>query len=613
MKKEQVKRTYIGGQAVMEGVMLKGKKAYATAVRDPNGKIQIESKRLKPPAKGSSFLKLPIVRGVVNFIQSLVLGNKVLMRSADVAFEEDEEVKAEKWLAEKHKMDFNGLLNAISTIFAVFLALAIFIWLPQKLTSVISDKLGWGISPTGVHLFWFNLMEGGIRLVIFLTYVTLITLSKTLKRVYMYHGAEHKTITCFERGMDLTVENVKKCRRVHDRCGTTFLFIVMIVSILVFSVANYGVAEWIYVDGNPLANSAIRIALKLLMLPIVAGVSYEILRLLSRSDAKILFLLKWPGLLLQRITTQEPTDDMIECAIAAFSTVTAMDEDESIPEKIFPIGGKMTDLMKGVKTIFSQSGIDEEEAEWIFALKLGLSKSAVAAGEEYIMKRAQAQEIMDLVEERLTGRPLWYVYGDTDFCGYTIKVDERVLIPRRETEELVMHVVASATEDCEILDLCTGSGAIAIAVAKELERKKITATVTASDISADALALAQENAALNEANVQFVKSDLFDRLRGRYNIIVSNPPYIPTAEIETLQTEVKDHEPRLALDGGEDGLDYYRRIAQDAPKCLAHGGMVMLEVGDGQADDVARLFKNAEYTMIVKDLANKDRFVKAIY
>lgn len=614
MKKEQIKRTYIGGQAVMEGVMLKGKTAYATAVRDPEGKIQVESKRIKSSNKCSKFLRLPIVRGVVNFIQSLVLGNKVLMRSADVAFEEEEsQMKAEKWLAEKHKVDFNGLLNVFSTIFAVVLALLIFIWLPQKLTALISGWIGWGASPKGTNLLWFNLIEGGIRLLVFLIYVVLITVSKTLRRVYMYHGAEHKTITCFEKGLDLTVDNVRGCRRVHDRCGTTFLFIVMIVSILVFSLANYGVAEWLYVEDNQVLNSAIRIGLKLLMLPIVAGVSYEILRLLSKSDAKILNLLKWPGLLLQRITTQEPTDDMIECAIAAFRTVEAMDADETVPEKIFPIGGKMTEIIQSVKNIFKQSGIDEEEVEWIFALKLGLSKSAVAAGEERIIKRAEMEEILAMAEERLTGRPLWYVYGDTNFCGYTIKVDERVLIPRPETEELVMHVVGSVTEECEILDLCTGSGAIAIAIAKELEKRNVPASVTASDISEEALALARENAELNEANVQFVKSNLFERLRGRYQVIVSNPPYIPTADIETLQREVKDFEPRLALDGGKDGLDFYRRIAKEAPKCLARGGMVILEVGDGQAEEVVRMFAHADYTMIVKDFANKDRFVKAIF
>ena len=597
----------------MEGVMLKGKTAYATAVRDPEGNIQIESKRVTPPEKQSKFVRAPFVRGVVNFVQSLILGNKVLMRSADVAVEEDEQQsKAEKWLEEKHKVDSSGVMNSITTVISVLLAVVIFIFLPQKLTGKISEWIGWGETPTGLPLLWYNLIEGGVRLVIFLAYMMLMSLSKTIRRVYMYHGAEHKTITCVEKNMDLTVENVRTCSRVHDRCGTTFMFIVMFISIIVFSLANYGIAEWLYVDSK-VWNNVIRIVLKVLMLPIVAGISYEVLRLLSRSEAKILYIFKWPGLLMQRITTKEPTDDMIECAIAAFRTVKAMDEDETIPEKMFAIGGKLTEILKHTKARFERAGIDEEEAEWIFALKLDMPKSAIAGGEERILKRAQVQAIFDVVDERLTGRPLWYIIGDTDFYGYKIQVDERVLIPRRETEELALHVINSAEEGYKILDLCTGSGAIAIAVSKELEKRGVEATVTASDISDGALELARQNAAANEASVHFIKSDLFARIRERYNIIVSNPPYIPSSDVEGLQREVKDYEPRLALDGGEDGLDYYRRIAEDAPKCLARGGMIILEVGDGQATDVAKLFKYAEYTMILKDMADKDRFVKVVF
>lgn len=597
----------------MEGVMLKGKTAYATAVRDPEGNIQIESKRVTPPEKQSKFVRAPFVRGVVNFVQSLILGNKVLMRSADVAVEEDEQQsKAEKWLEEKHKVDSSGVMNGITTVISVLLAVVIFIFLPQKLTGKISEWIGWGETPTGLPLLWYNLIEGGVRLVVFLAYMMLMSLSKTIRRVYMYHGAEHKTITCVEKNMDLTVENVRTCSRVHDRCGTTFMFIVMFISIIVFSLANYGIAEWLYVDSK-VWNNVIRVVLKVLMLPIVAGISYEILRLLSRSEAKILYIFKWPGLLMQRITTKEPTDDMIECAIAAFRTVKAMDEDETIPEKMFAIGGKLTEILKHTKSRFERAGIDEEEAEWIFALKLDMPKSAIAGGEERILKRAQVQAIFDVVDERLTGRPLWYIIGDTDFYGYKIQVDERVLIPRRETEELALHAINSAEEGYKILDLCTGSGAIAIAVSKELEKRGVEAAVTASDISDGALELARQNAAANEASIHFIKSDLFARIRERYNIIVSNPPYIPSSDVEGLQREVKDYEPRLALDGGEDGLDYYRRIAEDAPKCLARGGIIILEVGDGQATDVAKLFKYAEYTMILKDMADKDRFVKVVF
>ncbi len=610
MKKEKTKKTctYIGGQAVMEGVMMRGKRALATAVRDPQGKIQIESERLAPPEKKSKFSRLPFVRGVVNFVSSLVVGNRILMRSADVAVEEEEEQsKASKYLEDKYKISISGIFNTIAVVIGIVLAIAIFIWLPQWVTGFLPlDKtsVGW----EGV---WFNLAEGGIRLAIFIAYILVISLMKDMRRVFMYHGAEHKTITCFEEGKPLTVENVRGCRRVHDRCGTTFLFLVMVVSILVFSVVNILVARWVYTDNGKI-NSLIRFAFKLLMLPVVAGVSYEVLRLLAKTQNKFFYLLKLPGLLLQRLTTREPDDKMIECAIAAFQTVQQMDEDENIPERFFATSYKLSELSKRIKKLFAHAKIEEDEAEWILALKLGMPKSAVSS-EERIVKASQVKSILKIVEERMTGRPLWYIFGDTDFYGYTIKVDERVLIPRPETEELCQLVIGMAEEDNKILDLCTGSGAIAIAVYKELEKAGRKCQVTASDISADALTLAKENAANNEAEIKFIQSDLFTKIRDRYDIIVSNPPYIPTGDLEGLQTEVKNFEPRLALDGGADGLDYYRRIADEAGKYLTRGGSLIMEVGAGEAQDVVKLFKRCDYTMIVKDFAGIDRFVKIVF
>ena len=192
-------------------------------------------------------------------------------------------------------------------------------------------------------------------------------------------------------------------------------------------------------------------------------------------------------------------------------------------------------------------------------------------------------------------------------------MDERVLIPRPETEELVQQVVAAAEEGNSILDLCTGSGAIAVAVYKELEKNKRKASVTASDISEEALALAKENAEENGADIAFVQSDLFSRIRGRFDIIVCNPPYIPSGDIAGLQREVRDFEPRLALDGGADGLDYYRRIAEDAGKYLVRGGMLVMEVGLGEAESVVKLFRYCDYSMVVKDFNGIDRFVKIVF
>lgn len=608
MKENRKKCTSIGGQAVMEGVMMRGNLAMATAVRDNEGQIQIESERLTPPEKRSKFSRLPFIRGVVNFVRSLVDGNRILMRSADVLMTDDEQPsKAEKWLQEKHKIDVSGIINGFSVFLGVLLALGIFLALPQFITGFLPfDK-----TSTGWDGVWFNLIEGGIRLGIFILYILLISLIPSLRRVFMYHGAEHKTITCYEKGEELTVENVRKCSRVHDRCGTTFLFLVMVVSILVFSLANVAVGAWLYGILPENLHGIARFVFKMLLLPVVAGVSYEILRLLSKTKSKIFYIFKLPGLLLQRLTTREPDDGMIECAIKAFQTVMDMEADPTIPEKVFVTPGKMSALLKNTKKRFAACGIDGEEAEWIFALTLNIPKSAVAT-EERILKIAQAKEIVRIADERLTGRPLWYIIGDADFYGYTVKVDERVLIPRPETEELAAMVVAAATKGQTVLDMCTGSGAIAIAVYKELEKNGRPVSVTAVDISEDALALAKENAENNGAEIKFVQSDLFKRLRGRFDIIVSNPPYIPTADIQGLQREVRDYEPHLALDGGADGLDIYRRIAEDATKYLNRGGMLIMEVGAGQAQDVVKMFKHCAYAMIIKDMAGIERFVKVM-
>ena len=224
---------------------------------------------------------------------------------------------------------------------------------------------------------------------------------------------------------------------------------------------------------------------------------------------------------------------------------------------------------------------------------------------------AESKQIEEIVKQRLTGRPLWYIIGDVDFCGCKIKVDERVLIPRPETEELAEIAVKTVEEGDKVLDMCTGSGCLAIAIAKGCAGKNIS--VTAADVSDAALMLAKENANLNSAVVHFVQTDLFENIRGRFNVIVCNPPYIRSEEILKLDREVKDFEPRIALDGGEDGLDFYRRLARDVNRYVARGGMLILEVGEDQAADVLRLFEKRDYAIVIKDLEGKDRFLKIAF
>ena len=608
--KNKPKVTYIGGQAVIEGIMMRGKTAMATAVRDPNGEIQLESERLLPPSKQSKWKKLPFVRGIVNFIVSLIDGNRTLLRSADVAMPEDETempTKADQWLKEKHKIDTQEIFNTIAMVLGVVCAVLIMVAIPQYLTDLISP---FEKTSKGLDGLWFNLIEGGIRLLVFIIYIVLISLVPSLRRIYMCHGAEHKTITCYEKGKELTVANVKKCSRVHDRCGTTFLFLTVLVSIIVFSIVNLLVLQYFYTDNERL-NGIIRFAFKVIMLPFVAGVSYETLRLLAKTKSKWFLIFKAPGLLLQRLTTREPEDGMIECAILAFKTVLEMDENPMMPERTFAVAGKMSVLLKNTQTRFEHCGIDAEEADWIFALTLDIPKSSLET-EDRFLSAAQVKEILRIADERLTGRPLWYVIGDADFCGYKIKVDERVLIPRPETEEMAMMVVNAAEDGSSILDMCTGSGAIAIAVYKELEKAGKIVKMTASDVSEQALELASENAKANGANVTFVQSDLFENIKGKFDVIVTNPPYIPTKEIDLLQKEVKDYEPHLALDGGEDGIDYYRKIAEAYKAYLKKGGMLIMEIGAGEASEIVKLFDGDVYAIVAQDFNGVDRYVKII-
>lgn len=618
--KKKTQRTYIGGQAVIQGVMMRGKSGMATVVRDDKGELHMEAKRITPPEKRRKWTRIPFVRGIINFVLSLVDGMKALLRSSEVAVVEDDEPssKFSAWLEEKWKVSASDIVTFIATLFGVALAIGLFVFLPNYLTKLIDEAVRRGADGELVDLpnwgqggIFYNLIDGGFRLVIFIFYILFTLIFKSLRETYRYHGAEHKTINCYEYGLPLTKENVRSCSRMHDRCGTTFIFIVLLISILMFALVGYlvvGLAGM--TTGNSTLDLFIMILIKFACLPIVAGVSYEVLKVLSLSNSPVLLPFKAPGYLMQLLTTREPDDDMIECAIEAFEKVLEMDNDPESPEKTFATEEKLSKLLAMMKKGFAGKGIDETDAEWIVALTLNIPRSSLS--EERIVKQEYCKRILDVYESRLTGRPLWYIFGNTEFYGYRINVDERVLIPRPETEILVREAVASLREGDNILDLCTGSGAIAIAIACEAAKDKMV-SVTATDISEDALEVARSNARFNKASINFVKADLFEGVRGRFNLITANPPYIKREEISSLQREVRDFEPRIALDGGVDGLDFYRRIAQKVNRYIARGGMVILECGENQAQDIIKIFtavSRCDYAMVVRDLSGVERVIK---
>ena len=287
----------IGGQAVMEGVMMKNGVHYAVAVRKPDKEIVVDAREYTGIVKNQKIKKIPILRGVINFIDSLVLGMRTLMYSASFFDEEVKELSEEEQKAKEKK---ESVAMGFTVFLSVILALVIFMLLPYGL-SLFFKK--WIASPTLLAL-----IEGVIRVVIFFIYIVAITCMEDIKRVYMYHGAEHKCINCVEHGLDLNVENVKKSSRFHKRCGTSFLFLVVFISILFFACIRTDSAIW-------------RFSLRILLVPVIAGVAYEFLRLAGRSENAFVNLLSKPGLWFQKFTTKEPDEDMIEVAIASVEAV----------------------------------------------------------------------------------------------------------------------------------------------------------------------------------------------------------------------------------------------------------------------------------------------------
>ena len=299
-----MKSSGIGGQAVIEGVMMRNKDKYAVAVRKPDNNIEVSVKNCTNLAGKYRFLKLPIIRGIFSFIDSLVVGMSTLSYSA--SFYEDDEPdakenkKPKKVKSKEQEEKEEKVMMTFTIILSIVMAVAIFMIAPYYVSRLFAAFIK---NDTAVIL-----IEGMVRLVFFIVYVKLISLMKDIKRVYMYHGAEHKCINCIEHGLDLTVENVLKSSKEHKRCGTSFLLIVMCISIVFFM--------FIRVD-----SPVLRLVLRVLLVPVIAGVSYEVLRLSGNSDSKLMDIVSRPGLWLQHLTTSEPDADMVEVAIASVEAV----------------------------------------------------------------------------------------------------------------------------------------------------------------------------------------------------------------------------------------------------------------------------------------------------
>ena len=310
---KDIKPTSVGGQAVIEGVMMRGVKDIATAVRCPDGHIEIEKKPINLLSVKWKINRIPLLRGVFSFFESLYTGVSCLMFSA--SFFEDEETnpekmsKFEKWILDKAGDKLLSYVMYISVLFSLVIGVGLFMLLPNYLVGFLKTAF------PDISIPLLNLSEGIVRLSFFIVYLWLVSRMEDIKRVFMYHGAEHKSIFCYEHGDELTVENVKRYVRFHPRCGTSFLVIVMIVSIAVFSFISWD-------------NLAVRMAYRLLLLPVVAGLSYELIKIAGKYDNWFTRLISKPGVWLQYLTTKEPTDDQIEVALTALKAVISENRDD---------------------------------------------------------------------------------------------------------------------------------------------------------------------------------------------------------------------------------------------------------------------------------------------
>ena len=692
--------TKIGGQAIMEGVMMRGADRTAVAMRLPSGELYLKTKMLKPAPKA---MKVPLVRGVVAFARSLTDGMGTLMESANIleeyAPEEYEEGKFEAWINKKFgaKAAWN-ILMGLALVVAIAISAAFFVILP---TWVVNYLGRW----TDNSLV-LNLVEGLLRMVLFIAYVLAIRNMQDIKTLFRYHGAEHKTIHCYENKEDLTPENAAKYYTLHPRCGTSFLMFVLIVSILLFSFLGWPNLLW-------------RIVSRLLLIPVIAGISYELLKWAGRSDGTLVKILSWPGLMLQKLTTAEPTAEQLEVAILALKSVLVdpetievegfVDKDGNIVRSMkeearakkevseweeevkanseynneissteqtaLPAGedeineaikfldnldadgytlvATESDDRRTIVDIITEKEANEakertlarrytadiktyenalkwgqaalgmienghREAKIIMSYATGLSDTEMVTRAKELMNEEDFHEYEKRIGARVEGMPLQYIVGIQEFMGLPFRVNKTVLIPRFDTEILVEKILGiireRSYENPEILDMCTGSGAIGVSLAHKLPGAK----VTMADASDEALHTAMGNAGINGVNKRciFLVGNMFDALSedAVYDIIACNPPYIPTAEIDKLAVEVRKHEPLSALDGGEDGLDYYRIIASDASSHLKSGGVLALEIGHDQGKSVTKLLKEAgtyKDINVFKDLAGHDRVIIA--
>ncbi|MGL5152567.1 MAG: peptide chain release factor N(5)-glutamine methyltransferase [Clostridium sp.] len=579
-----MKKCDVGGQALIEGVMMRGSKGLASAVRTQDGTIEIKVDRVVPITKRKKILNIPFLRGIFVLVDSLIVGMKALNYSAEF-FEDTEPSKFEDWLRGKFGDKSNDVIMGIALTFSMILAVGLFFGIPTLIASLFSK---FGLSNISL-----NLIEAVIRVLMLVCYIYGISMLEDIYRTFQYHGAEHKTIFCYENEEELTVENVKKHSRFHPRCGTNFLFLIMFISIIVFSFTGWG-------------SFGERLVMRILLLPVVSGITYEVIKWLGKTDNKLARIISYPGMKLQELTTKEPDEEQIEVAIEALMAA------EGIERSIGELLNLGTEKLSKV-----QIDTARLDATLLLCKAINKDKLHLMINKDEKVNTINRKEYEKLVEERATRKPMGYILGEVEFYGKDFEVKEGVLIPRGDTEILVEEVLKHIKQDdnFKICDLCSGSGAVGITLASQREN----INVDLIDLYPIPEEVSKNNIIKNNLSdrVNFIKSDLLSEVinkEEKYDIIVSNPPYIRDEVITTLMEDVKDFEPVTALSGGGDGLIFYRRIVEESKSVLLDKGVLAFEIGHDQGEDVSNLMKDNGFgnVNIVKDLAGLDRVVIGI-
>ncbi len=582
-------KTKIGGQAVLEGIMMRGQTSMALACRDELGNIRMDTTRLS--TKKPWYRKVPFLRGVVNLIVSMIDGYKIIGKSAEVMAEEEIDTSESAM----------GWVMTISMMLGIVLAIGLFVVLPTAITAGVFALFR--LDQADPQWVWLkSLLEGVAKILVLVGYMGGVSQMKEIRRVFMYHGAEHKTIACYEAEMPLTVENVKKCSRYHDRCGTSFLVFVVVLSVILMMVLDIVCTAVGFTAFQE--KWWLRALLKVGLLPVTAGFSYEMLMLLARSNFILFRPLKWFGKQFQKLTTKEPDDGMCEVAIAAFNQVLAMDADATIEETHFPKPISLEEFTTIVENSFMAKNMGHNDTNWLLSAILNVDKEQLKPTLKIPFGWTLRVEKMD--ERVKNGEPLAYVLGNTEFFDHTFTLNKSVLIPRLETELVCEKLLENLPNNAQLLDLCCGSGILGITAALNKG-----ATVTLADLSKDALKVAKRNAKRNKVRASIVQTDMFQNIKGKFDAIVCNPPYIPSEQIDTLDASVRNYEPIMALDGGKDGLDFYRILAKQSPDFLQKGGLLVLEIGYNQGNDVVELLKDKFAVQLFKDYSGNDRIIVA--